>query len=645
MRQKSISIFLVAFVALFLLARVVSWAGSSGESPFDYARITDVDYKAEVIDEEGGNGKIIVTERLTFDIHAASKSNLFWELWRALPEMTVDGVKVTYKVNSVKQILSDGTPVEYGESPRLYWNDSDFTNTSGGRGPGKWYHSPGPYNEALRLYECVLFYVDGLYRETVVFEIEYEMYNAALRYNDCSELYISLYSGNDVNYLQSFKGQILLPNSLMPKPGNYTSNTYGTNANEFAFTESDSANPGYHTFMFELDETQLKFKPYNQYIEFTLVAFGEDKHIFTQHASPNYYYYDDVLDEIKTEQAKYQAEPAKYMVAKIVVFVLLLAVSLWVLFATLGTHKKMQKKHTFYQPRMQFEYFRDIPSQLDPNFAAALFFCKHKQPKDTQDGYAAIMLSLVRKGYFDLVKIKEEGNWDFNNVKIIVKYNPAVPAQANIPRLPLTQTEEQYCNLILRHANGADLPLSTFQQRLSTDYENTNFFLSKIKNATVNIGMSQGYFQKVDYTQPVKQLKNQAIGFGFLGVLITVACNLISYQTRLDLAFGAFFILGFSLIARAIYLYRVAKKYVLLTQFGEDEYAKWRGLYNFLNSSTLLSERTVIELPIWEQYLIYATAFGIADKVIAAINVRCPYVEASPVLRNSYYRSSYFHVS
>ena len=43
----------------------------------------------------------------------------------------------------------------------------------GGYGPGKWYHSDGPYNESARNYECVFFYVDGLYRENVTFDIEY----------------------------------------------------------------------------------------------------------------------------------------------------------------------------------------------------------------------------------------------------------------------------------------------------------------------------------------------------------------------------------------------------------------------------------------------------------------------------------------
>lgn len=100
------------------------------ENPFDYARITDVDYRAVVVDEPNSNGKVIITERLTYDIHAASKDNLFWELWRDLPESYIDGLKVDYNVKSVKQLLPDGTELVYDESSKLYWYDNDYVDTA-----------------------------------------------------------------------------------------------------------------------------------------------------------------------------------------------------------------------------------------------------------------------------------------------------------------------------------------------------------------------------------------------------------------------------------------------------------------------------------------------------------------------------------
>lgn len=649
MRKNTGTILIVLF-CLFMAFVSLPFDSEEANGPFDYARITDVDYRAVVTDEPGGNGKVVVTERLTFDIHAASSNNLFWELWRDLPEEYIDGVKVEYQVNYVKQIMPNGAEVEYEQSPYLYWEDWDYVSGSGG-GPNKWYHSKGPYDEDRRLYECVFFYVDGWYRQTAVFEIEYEMINAALRYNDCSELYITPYSEDTIKYLNSFKGEILVPQELMPAQGNYFAHTYGTNSNEFPFTESDSVNPGYHTFSFALDKSQLKFRPYNEYIEFSLVSYGEDKHSFTRYASVNAYYNDDVFAELIEEQAKYEAQPASARTAKIAVLLALLAIAAVVVFVNLGADKRIRRKHIFYAPATQFEYYRGIPADIDPNFAAALVFCKQKRPKAKQDGYAAALLSLVHKGYVKLEKRQSFNDWTPENVNVFLDCTPRQPEEI-APENQLTPTEEQYFQLLLRHAGSAGVTsagpnvrkvrLSDFQQAIAEDYEHTNSFVASNKSTITRIGVTQGYFQKADYRQPVKEMQEQALTLAIFGVLVAVVGNIVSYQTRLDLAFGAFFILGIALLASAAYRYWMSSRYVLLTQLGEDEYAKWRGLYNYLNSATLLSERTVIELPIWEKYFIYATAFGISDKVIAALKVRCPEAAASPVLNHSYYRSVHF---
>lgn len=630
-------------------------------NPTDYARITDVDYTAVVVDEPNSQGKVVITERLTFDIHAASKYNPFWELWRDLPEDYVDGVKVDYKVNSVKQILPDGREVVYEKSPKLYWDDEDYTSSK--YGPGKWYHSEGPYSESNAQYECVFFYVDGLYREKVVFEIEYEMRNAALRYNDCSDLYLALYSEGTIKYLNSFKAQILFPNKDMPSPGNYDVFTYGTNANDFPIEESADKNPGYYTFYFELDEEQLKFRPYNQYIEFDLVSYGDDKHIFTEYAPSNHYSLDNVLGEIYEEQQAYADTPGQYRVAKIIVFIILSIGAAFVLVYNYNADNRLKTKHYFFEPTVQMDYYRDIPSDLDPNFASTLVFCKDKPLKDNSGVYSAILLSLARKEY---IEIKE---WMNDDLQIIIKKPVAslttaeslFAAQPIVPDLeytlsksndntdtdktyePLTPCEEYYFNLLLRHTVGSEILMSDFQYRVANDYENTESFAKNMQNSIVNIGITNGYFQKADYAQPKKQTQASAKALMVVGILLLTLVNIISYQTRMDLAFGAYFILGISCIVSSVYLKKKSRIYVLLTQFGEDEYTKWRGLYNFLNSDTLMNERTVIELPLWEKYLVYATAFGISEKVIQAISIRCPETSSSTVLNNNCYRSRSFH--
>ena len=600
------------------------------------------------------NGKIVVTERITFDVHAASKYNTFWELWRDLPESEIDGVTTKYNVLSVKQVLPDGTEKEYTESPKLYWYDSDYTATYKGLGPEKWYHSPGPYNESRRKYECVFFYIDGVYREQMTFEIQYEMTNAALKYNDCSELYLCFYSEDTIKYLNSFEADILIPNKDMPSSGNYTANTYGTNSNNFPFVESDSVNPGYHTFSMKLNSNDLKFKPYNEYLEFSLVSFGNDKHIFTEYCPNNYYTYDNVLTEIQDEQKEYEETPILYSRIKFIILLISSILAYHIADKTLKTDKKLKEKYNFYEPSLQMDYFRDIPSNLDPSFAADLAFCKDKKKKDKEDVYAAILLSLVRKRYLALEKINEQSSWVSSNVKIVILHHPSQEIETIEDFIgeydgyeSLTPTEEYYFNLIVRHATFAnEISMNELQQKVYSDYANTDTFVNNIDRSTILIGISQGYFQKMDFDEPVKTLKAKAKTYKIFGFIILIIFNLISYQTRLNLAFNAFTILGISLLFSSRHLNKIAHKYLLLTQFGEDEYVKWNGLYRFLNSETLMNERTVIELPIWEQYLVYATAFGISEKVIKALELRCPDLDtSSPMLSNPYYRSRSFYVS
>ena len=749
-----------------------------GCNPIDYARITDVEYKAEIVDEPGSYGKIVVTERLTYDIHAASKNNLFWELWRDLCEDSYDGVQIEYNVLSVKQILEDGTEVIYDESPQLYWDDYDYVSENPVLGPGKWYHSPGPYDEENEMYECVFFYVDGIYREELVFEVQYEMYNAALRYGDCSDLYISMFSEDSVYDLESFKAEILFPEDKMPSPGNYTYTTYGTDAHSFPVEESDTLNPGYHTFVIDLDEDELKFSPYNEYIEFDLVSYNEDKHIFTQNASWNWYYDDPALMEILAEQKEYADAPEKYKRYKAIVFCVCIAFSgLIAFYAYYKLHKK-KNSHYFFNPEYDYDQYREIPDDLDPKFAAALAFCKGKKKPNDADVYSALLLSLVRKGYLG---IEETGKDD---ITIVIKkcphsepqyatpadsgfadtsYNPSgfnsngfnsnsfnsnginpnafnpggysytrynastnttttynisayytpnekpasfsgvnyggggslgwnTPNENNIswndyrdldnisgnehtginltyePEYinyfnqnnsfsnpingnfggntfaanmynDLTFNEIRYFNLITRHTTGNRISMEHFRELVANDYDNTDTFLREYNSSVVNVGVEKGYFQKGKYNEVRSSLVSTGTFLQIIGLIFIFIVNTVSYQTQMAFAFGGYTIAGITCLIAAGYLKKNGRKLILLTQKGETEYAKWYGLYNFLNSSTLINERTHIELPLWEQYLVYATAFGLSQKVTKAIEIRCPEAYNNEVLRNGHHRS------
>ncbi len=592
-------------------------------SPWDYQKLTQVEARLELVDNENQGSKVLVTERVTFDVHQSSKDDLCYELWRDLIEQEVDGLRLDYKVLSVSQVMEDGSLVELKECSYSDWYNKDVDELT-----GTWYHSEGPYSKSNEKYECVFFYVDGIYRDEITFEITYEMNNVALKYKDCSDLYLMLYGELPITDLESYKAQILIPEDEMPGAGSFEFYTYGTNENGFDVQQSNSLNIGYHTFSIDLDEEELSFRPYNQYLEFELVAYDEDKHIFTENAHLNSYSYDNVLHEIRYDAEVELGKADSYMALKGFVFITLIICSLVALYKTFTTKKRLTALHTFYEPAEVPEFYTGIPSDMDPNFAAALVFAKSNPPKDDSGIYSALLLSLSRKGY---VEISEYGP---NDALLTIK-NPALSQEESImPAEPLTESEILYYNLLVRHSGGAQILMSELQSRVSKDYEYTANFEDNIKTAINNIGVNGGYVQKADFTQHKDTLLHTAKRYRNHAIIFIIVVSLISSFTRMDLAFGSYFIYGFTCLICSIYLYKTAGNYVLLTQAGENEYAKWRGLYNYLKSDHIMSDSTVENMPVWERFFIYATAFGIPTKVTQALGVKIP---EGVTVENNYY--------
>lgn len=660
---------IVAIISSLLESVFIGFDGVT-LNPNDYCNLTDVDYTAILHDDPNGKANVEITEYLTFDVHAASKSNPYKELWRELPEEYVDGLKVTYDVKSVSQILDNGQEIPYTETSKMYWEDYDYTQNS----TMYWHHSEGsgryPDND-----ESVLIYIPWTYREKMTFKIVYSLNNAALKYNDCSELYLSMYSGNSIKKLNSYKAQILIPNDIMPST--YHAYTFGTANTRIPFTKSSSVNPGYQTFSINLDKSELKFNYHNRYIEFCLLAYGKDKHIFTKYAPNNLYSDENVLDECLAENEYYKTENEKYNTYKKILLLSAIILAFLTIITAIRKYRKIKEKYNLYNPETDYEYFRDIPSDLDPIFASELVFMKDpfNPNKEKQEEYAAVLLSLVRKQYVKITKRSYYAEWNNDSTIISIEptqttcetsdsiyapdYSPepiykTINTNTGDTLEPLTTSERLYLELLRRHINCSkyqanSISISRFQDKINSDYEYTNAFVKDMeKKPALENGVMQGYFQSVNYDGPRNKLSISAKLSLTLALILLFIVNWISYFTPMALSFGAYTILGIALLWKYFYLEIKASNSILFTQYGINEQAKWIGLYNFLNSDTLIHEKEVHDLVLWEKYLIYATAFGISEKVVKAIKINAINldIEKSYVLnRSSYIHSHSYHIT
>ena len=86
-----------------------------------------------------------------------------------------------------------------------------------------------------------------------------------------------------------------------------------------------------------------------------------------------------------------------------------------------------------------------------------------------------------------------------------------------------------------------------------------------------------------------------------------------------------------------------------LSDKGREELSEVIGLKKYLNEFTLIAEREITETVIWKEYMVYATLFGIADKVLEQFKKvypeKIPEIETynrNVIIAHSYYRSMYY---
>ena len=81
---------------------------------------------------------------------------------------------------------------------------------------------------------------------------------------------------------------------------------------------------------------------------------------------------------------------------------------------------------------------------------------------------------------------------------------------------------------------------------------------------------------------------------------------------------------------------------------GVTEREKWKAFKKYMEDFSYLNEKEIPHLTLWEKYLVYATAFGIAEKVLEQIKVKYPELNnqekiSNMVLFSSMYSSGGFN--
>lgn len=143
----------------------------------------------------------------------------------------------------------------------------------------------------------------------------------------------------------------------------------------------------------------------------------------------------------------------------------------------------------------------------------------------------------------------------------------------------------------------------------------------KWKNKVVADGKKQEFYE----THP----KPIAIGIFFILVAALLEFLLIIFNAIVPITFFTLFAAVFFLMYTILFNRRTKK--------GNDHYVRWRAFKKFLQDFGTFETKELPEIVLWERYMVYATIFGLAEKVAKTMNVKIKELEAAGVYTTGYY--------
>ena len=283
-------------------------------------------------------------------------------------------------------------------------------------------------------------------------------------------------------------------------------------------------------------------------------------------------------------------------------------------------------------PTENIKYFRELPRN-DATPAQAILL-KQNNIELIKNNIAkvvsATMLDLSLKGYisFDM-KSK------FLKDNIIIK----LLNKENIEQLK--ESEKVVYNYILDVYNKyGDKEKNTIRMKDFEDYAELR--PSKVKDMSDKIIDSaiaeQELLNNYDKKSYDKGSKYSVVGvLGIFILIINIIILLCNASKNVIILASIVGISIIPLIYSIIMTFKISSRFTGLTQCGVDEKAKWDGLEAYMKDFSLLKEKNIPDLIIWEKFLVYATVFGISNKVIKELRKIYPQMTDDNYLKDTYY--------
>ena len=268
------------------------------------------------------------------------------------------------------------------------------------------------------------------------------------------------------------------------------------------------------------------------------------------------------------------------------------------------------------EPKTQFQaqYLRDFPQpQLPPALAAFIW----RMGSVGSDDVTATLLDLVNRKVIDLERVTVQesgllGSKDKTTYKLTL----------HDERLEeLLEFEQQLCTFLFHEmADGNELVLSELKEIAKTHRTSFAKGFQTWKRKVEKEGEQRGYLDP-----QADRMAFTASAFAFVAMVAAGAAAVFS-------GFWWFF-LGIPVGLVLIWVARAVKR---RSQEAAELHAQYAALERYLKDFGRLDEKPPDAIVLWEQFLIFAVVFGIADQVAKAMSMKIPEVVNDPAFRTPY---------
>ena len=259
-----------------------------------------------------------------------------------------------------------------------------------------------------------------------------------------------------------------------------------------------------------------------------------------------------------------------------------------------------------YTKTINIDYYRELPRK-NATPAQSINLLKNKiMPFTAQEigrVFSATLLDLNLKKFIEFEQIDKKNF----NIKVLIE-----------PSEKLEKSERLVYDF-LKRAMGEDgnitvKELEKYMKKYPSRIEKLKSSIEEeTKEEIVNLGLYDSKREDEKVVSPIIQIVIPFVAFFVLGFIM-------EYVQEYIVTFG-FIALMIATIIKAIASSKLNKKLQPFTNQGLDENQMWKGLKKYMEDFSMLDKREVPELVIWEKFLVYATAFGIADKVLKQLKI------------------------